>query len=146
MSSTTLLSRHRLRQPYRHLLIGLWLAPLGVLLAGIVAAKGMTLALFDPRFLLILALMALPAYHIWQQGIDVLRGGIVDRLYLPRRYAYTMLHSWEIEKHPRARVLIIRDETGHRVITWHTAHLSDLPDLLDALRQNIHDSQRETTL
>jgi hypothetical protein len=136
-ANDTILSRHRLPQPYRGGLVLGWLLLPGLVLAAIVFGRGMTPALFDPRFLLLLGVMAFPAVYIWQEGIDVHRDGIVARAGMPRRHAYSVLRGWYIHTYPSARILTIWDRDGRHVLQWHTAHLTDLPLLLDALRKHI---------
>jgi hypothetical protein len=137
MPTEPIISHHRLPAPYRWLLIALWLAPVGLLLAAIIAGSGMSLALFDPRFLLIIGLMAIPAFHVWQQGVDVLHGGLIIRIYWPRYYAYEELHRWQLDEHVQGRVLTIWHKRQHLVLAYHAAHLNDLPLLLNALQSNI---------
>ncbi|GAB4512199.1 MAG: hypothetical protein OHK0046_11350 [Anaerolineae bacterium] len=135
------MSRHRLPSPYRYLLVGLWLAPALLLLIGIFLGRGMSLAFFDPRLLLPVALMALPALYIWQEGVDVLPHGIRRRVHLPRTYTYDELSRWYLgeEVLPRmtARVLIIWDQDEARVISTHAAHLTNLPVLVAALSTHL---------
>lgn len=133
------LSRHRLPQPYRGLLIVLWLLPLFLLVLALIYGHGMTLAVFDPRLLLIMGLMALPALYVWQEGVDVLSTGIVRRVYVPRYYAYADLHTWELaERRPIAAcILTIWDSERQIVLAYHAAHLTGLPELVNALQTHL---------
>lgn len=137
MPRETVLSRHRLPQPYRAALIICWLLPAPLLLLAIVAGRGMTPALFDPRFLILVGLMSLPACYVWQEGVDVLPSGIIARLHWPRYHAYQTLAGWD-ERHDRAcRILIIWGKAGERVLEIHAAHLTDFSVLFNALGENV---------
>lgn len=133
------LSRHRLRQPYRVLLVALWLAPVGLLVAAVVIGKGMTPALFDPRLLLLLALMAVPALYVWQEGVDARRGGLTVRIQVPRFYAYTDLGGWHLAERPEGHILTVWDRDRSQVLAYHAAHLTNLPRLLHALETHLHE-------
>jgi hypothetical protein len=137
MVAEPVVSRHRLPAPYRALLVGLWLCPVGLVLVAIIAVHGFTLALFDPRFVLVLLVLALPALYVWQQGVDVTRGGIITRVHWPRHYRYQQLTGWEVEHRRQGRILMIWDAQKRSVLSAHTAHLSDFPILLEALRTNL---------
>jgi hypothetical protein len=138
MVAEPVVSRHRLPAPYRVLLAGLWLCPVGLVLAAIIIARGFTLALFDPRFVLALLLLAFPALYVWQQGVDVTRRGIITRMRWPRHYRYQQLTGWEVEQRRQGRILIIQDRQKRSVLAVHTAHLSDFPLLLQALQNNLN--------
>ncbi len=136
----TILSRHRLPQPYRTLLVGGWLALPLILVVGIILGAGPSLSVFDPRFLILLALMFLPAYYVWQEGVDVYENGLSARVYVPKHYHYTSLSHWQIKMahHVNARILTIWNDEGHIVLSRHMAHLSDVTRLVDSLRLNVH--------
>jgi hypothetical protein len=138
-AENVVISRHRLPHPYRYLLIALWLTPILMLLAAIIVAKGMTLALFDPRFLLIIGLMSIPAFYVWQEGVDVLRNGIKTRVNIPRYYAYKKLKSWRVQYQPQveADILTIYDADEKTALSVHTAHLSQIELLLNTLSVNV---------
>lgn len=134
----SVLSRHRLPHPYRYLLVGLWLTPLLLLILTIAVGNGVTLAFFDPRFLLLLVFMALPALYIWQEGVDVLAGGIRVRVYVPSYHPYQQLGGWDIsQKPPSGEVICIWDHHQQTVLSYHTAHLTDLQNLREALHSHI---------
>lgn len=128
------LSRHRLPAPFRHLLTCLWLAPLCLFTLALLLAHGVTPALLDPRYLLLLAIMSIPAWVVWREGVDVLSGGIVHRAHLPRFYAYHELETWRLDRSAEGQILLIRSFAGDIVLATHARHLTDLPVLLDALR------------
>lgn len=130
------LSRHRLPPPYRYLLAGLWLALPVLLLVALLIGQGMSPALFDPRLLIPLLVMALPALHTWQQGIDVHQDGLTLRLYLPSYHAYTTLADWHVKPTAQGRILWIEGEQTR--VSYHAAHLTDLANLLAALEQNVN--------
>lgn len=129
-----ILSRHRLPQPYRASLAALWLTPLALLTLTLVVSRGITLALFDPRLLLPLLAMALPALYVWREGVDVLPSGIIARVFVPRYYAYACLESWRCEPESALRVW---DRQHQVVLECRPAHLTDLPVLLAALEDNL---------
>jgi hypothetical protein len=137
VNEDTLISRHRLNDPYRTWMVALWLAPVVLLVGAIVIGNGMTPALFDPRLLLPLGIMALPAFYVWQEGIDVLAEGIVRRIAWPRYYAYEALAGWHLKWTPEGRILIVLDGGRRTVLSVHAAHLTDLPVLIEALDTNL---------
>jgi len=66
------ISRHRLPEPYRSLLCGLWLTPQTLLLLTIITrAEGSLWGLLHPLTVLALLLTALPALYVWNEGVDV---------------------------------------------------------------------------
>ncbi|NWF71149.1 MAG: hypothetical protein HXY40_18865 [Chloroflexi bacterium] len=130
------LSRHRLPRPYRAALALLWFAPVALLLAALLLAHGMTLALFDPRLLLPLLLLSLPALYVWQEGVDVLEDGLVARIHLPRYYPYQQLSYWRYDAHPARRVLTIW-RAQYKALECRAGHLSDFPLLLRALEARV---------
>src|SRR3712207_2626559 len=101
------LSRHRLPRRFRVPLAALWLTPQALLVLTILSGRGLTPALFDPRFALPLLLMALPALYIWQEGVDVLPQGIVARVFWPRYYPYEALDTWYLDARAQRRVLTV---------------------------------------
>lgn len=141
MTDRTLISRHRLPQPYRGALAALWLAPSALLLAALVIGHGMTPAMFDPRLLLPLLLLNLPALYFWSEGIDVWDDGIMRCAHLPRYYAYHQLDAWHFDPRPDHRVLTLWDTRHRKVIECRAGHLTDLPLLLAALERNLSQGQ-----
>lgn len=135
----SVVSRHRLPQPYRTLLVCGWLALPTILLVGIMLGAGPSLSYFDPRFLLLIGLMALPAYYVWQEGVDVFEGGLLARFYVPRRYRYDRLSHWQVKFVWRvnAEILTVWDENNHIVLSRHLAHLSDVRRLIDTLSDHV---------
>jgi len=130
----TIVSHHRLIQPYRALLVGLWLLPPGLLL--VLAVVRIT-PLLNPRLWLMLAAMGLPTLHIWQQGIDVCEKGLTLRIYLPTTIPFHDLQSWQVQHTPAGRVLIMIDTDGHTVLSFFIAHLTHEPQLLQALNNRV---------
>jgi hypothetical protein len=130
------LSRHRLPRFYRLALTTLWLLPMGVVGGALLLAHGVTPALFDPRFLLPLGFMALPAWYVWHEGIDVLENGIVARVHLPRFYPYARLDHWYFDGRPQRRVLTIWSEHG-KVLECRAGHLTEFSTLLHQLHQRV---------
>jgi hypothetical protein len=131
------LSRHRLPTRYRVSLAALWLAPIVILLLALIFSRGLSLALIDPRLLLPFGLMALPALYVWQEGVDVLPGGIVARMHLPRYYTYDRLQMWYLDTRPQRRILTVWDTDNRKVLECHAAHLTDLPVLLSVLKRHL---------
>lgn len=127
------LSRHRLPQPYRALLIVFWLLPilLGVMAIGV--GRGFSPAFFDPRFILLIALMSLPAFYIWQEGVDVFPEGLYVRVYVPRYYTYDELWTWRQER----GILTVWHDSRQKVLECHGVHLTDFEVLVGTLRENI---------
>ncbi len=135
MTSEPILSRHRLPRFYRLGLAGFWLAPSAILLLVLTLRAGVIV--IDPRLLLPLLLMTLPALYIWHEGIDVLPGGIVRRVHLPRYYTYAELDTWHLDSRPGRHTLTIWNGDRRKVIECRAAHLTDLPLLLCALKENV---------
>ena len=133
----TVLSTHRLPQPYRVLLIVFWLLPVVLIIGAILIAKGMSAAFFDPRFILMLVLLALPALYIWQEGVDVLEEGILTRIYVPRYYSFTALKAWHLGEEAQRCVLTIWDDAEQTVFQCHAAHLTEFNRLKEALQQRV---------
>lgn len=131
------LSRHRLPRRYRLGLTALWLLPIGLLILAVVLSRGLLPALLDPRFVLPLLLMGLPALYVWQEGIDVLPNGLVARLFWPRYYPYSRLETWYLDSRPGRRVLTIWDRENRKVLEARPGHLTELPALLAALKDNL---------
>jgi hypothetical protein len=134
-ANNPVLSRHRLPQPYRLLLVVFWLLPLGMLtLTAFIGSRSLA---FDVRLLLMLGLMALPAWYIWQEGVDVLPGGIRVRVYVPRCYAYDDLKAWRVTTWKQSRILTIWTQERGKALECHAAHLTDWPRLVRSLRENV---------
>jgi hypothetical protein len=133
------ISRHRLPGPYRHLLTGLWAAPGGLLLLAVVVGAGQPAALLDLRLLIPLLISLLPAIYIWQEGVDVLPGGIRRRVHLPRYYSYESLEMYDYDQRPGRRLLTLWDAHGQRALECHAAHLTAFPLLLCALHDHLRD-------
>lgn len=137
MPSEPILSRHRLPRFYRVALATLWLLPITLLVGTLLVSHGWTLALLDPRLVLPLLLMGLPALYIWHEGVDVLPSGIIARVHVPHYYAYDELGTWYLDAHSQRRILTVWDAKNDKVVEYHAAHLTDLPRLLAALKQHV---------
>lgn len=137
MKREPILSRHRLPRVYRVSLAVLWLAPIVIIVLVSVFQWGFTLALLDPRFVLPLVLMTVPALYIWHEGLDVLASGIVRRIHVPRYYSYHSLETWYFDRREERHTLTIWDAENRKIIECRAGHLTDLPDLLDALKENV---------
>jgi hypothetical protein len=133
----TVLSRHRLPNKYRYSIAALWLTPIFLLTLTILIGKGLTPALLDPRYLLPLAVLTIPAVYIWQEGVDVLPNGIRTRIHIPRYHDYSALDSWHFDQRRQRCILIVWDKGTRKVLECHAGHLSDLPLLLDSLRRHV---------
>lgn len=137
MPYETVISRHRLTAPYRWALAALWALPAGILLVSALLGRGFSLHLADPRLLLPLALMALPALYIWREGVDVRGDGLVIRIHGWRYRSFAELDTWYLDARPQRRLLTVWDRRGYKVLECHAAHLTDLPLLLAALKQKL---------
>lgn len=133
-----ILSRHRLPTPYRQALAGLWAAPVGILFAVMLARGGLEAVTADLRLALLLAIMLLPAFYVWNEGVDVRRRGMQVRIHVPRYYAFTTLAAWSYDARPGFRVLTVWDKRGAKALECRAGQLTALPDLLDALRLRLH--------
>lgn len=131
------LSRHRLPRAYRVSLAALWLAPIVIVVLVSIFQGGFTFALLDPRFVLPLVLMAVPALYIWHEGVDVLPSGIIRRIHVPRYYPYDSLETWYFDRRDDRRTLTIWDAQNHKIVECRAGHLTDFPDLLAALKTNV---------
>jgi len=139
------LSRHRLRQPFRAVIVGLWIAPVPLILLGILLGNGMSIALFDPRLLLPLGIMLLPAFYVWQEGVDAHPDGLTARFHVPSYHAYTEISRWQLEERTEGHILTVWGKDQRKVLAYHAAHLSDLPVLLNWLEVNIHPPDHHQT-
>ena len=137
MPDEPVLSRHRLPRNYRIALALLWVTPLALLIGAILVGRGFTAALFHPRFLLPALLMLIPALYIWQEGVDVLPSGIIARVFWPRYYAYDCLETWYYDARADKRVMTVWDAGNRKVLECRAGHLTDLPALLRALKDNV---------
>jgi len=137
MPQQPVLSRHRLPSPYRYLLAALWVAPAIILLGSLIIGRGISLHLIDPRLLLPLVVMALPALYIWREGVDVVPEGLHIRLHGWRYHAFDELDNWYLDNRPQRRLVTIWDQQGRKVLEIHAAHLTDLPTLLATLKEKL---------
>ena len=137
-----ILSRHRLRQPYRAVIVGLWILPVPLLLLAILIGNGVSLVLLDPRLWLPLAVMLLPAFYVWQEGVDAHPEGITARVFVPSYHAYDDLTHWHMDDRPEGHILTVWDRDRRKVISLHAAHLTDLPLLLNWLEAHVDPPQR----
>lgn len=134
MGATQILSRHRLPQPYRGVMVGLWLLPVAILYGALVVAHGAAAAMAHPGLLFPLALMALPALYLWHEGIDVTEHGLWVRMRGWCYYPYSHLDTYTIDTRRERHVLKIWDVHNRRVLSCHATHLTELPLLLRALK------------
>lgn len=130
-------SRHRLPPFYRRALTICWLLPGLLLILALVYGHGMSVAFFDPRLLLALGIMALPAVYVWQAGIDVTETGVITRMLLPRFYAYATLSNWEIRREAHGQLVAIWGDDRAKIYEAHLAHLTRVSLLVAALRHNV---------
>jgi hypothetical protein len=135
--ATDAVQRHRLVQPYRGLIVALWLLPIPLLLVAVLIGRGLSVHLLDPRFWLPLLLAALPAWYVWQEGIDVRRDGLYIRAGIPRFYPYDALLCYDHDTRPHRRWLVIWSRGGGRVFRMHLAHLTEPRRLVQALRDHL---------
>ncbi len=132
-----MVTRHRLPRFYRIGLTVLWVAPLAVFVAAIIAEKGLSPALLDPRFLLPALLMTAPALYFWQEGIDVLPDGIYRRIHFPRYYPYTAIARLNYDARDDRRVLTLWDSDEQKIVECRAGHLTDFAALLAALEEKL---------
>ncbi len=137
MPPQPVLSRHRLPKGYRYALAALWVTPALILLTSLIIGRGISLHLVDPRLLLPLIVMALPALYIWREGVDVLPQGLRIRLHGWRYRSFEELDNWYLDNRPQRRLLTIWDQQGRKVLEIHAAHLTDLPTLLITLKEKL---------
>jgi hypothetical protein len=134
-----ILSRHRLPHPYRGLITALWLAIPLLLLGAALISRGISVSLFDVRLLLLILPMCIPAWHAWQEGVDVRRDGVVSRLHLPRFYPYAALARWQYDSAPDKRVLKVWDRVGRTALECRPV-LTGFDRLIAHLRERVHES------
>ncbi len=134
-SKPYVISRHRLPRVYRVGLVLGWLLP--VLLLSLVLVVRNGAALLDLRLLGLLVLMTVPALYVWREGIDVLPSGIVRRVHLPRYYSYDTLANWYFDPREARRTLTVWDTKNHKVVEVRAGHLTEMPALLRALKNNV---------
>jgi hypothetical protein len=137
MEREPVLSRHRLPRIYRVSITVLWITPVVLLFMAMLFGQGLTLWLLDPRLLLPLALMLIPAVYIWREGVDVLPTGIVSRVHVPRYLPYSKMDNWYYDSRSDRRTLTVWDAHNRKVIECRAGHLTDLPRLLAALKANL---------
>jgi hypothetical protein len=135
MPGDPVLSRHRLPRFYRVSLTAFWFLPAAIFALVLALRGGLALELLDPRLALPLLVMGLPALYIWQEGVDVLPGGIVARVHLPRYYDYAALQAWSLDG--QHRTLTLWNYEQQKVLECRAGHLTDLPVLLRALKSNV---------
>lgn len=131
------LSRHRLPGVYRYGIVGLWLTPILLLTTTIVLGKGITSALLDFRLLIPFLMMALPAFYVWQEGVDVLSEGIRTRIHIPRYHTYTTLDTFHYDARKDRHVLMVWDKNSHKVLECRAGHLTHFSELLDSLKSHV---------
>jgi hypothetical protein len=139
MPGAPVLSRHRLPRVYRVGLTLFWGLPVALLVGLLALRGGLALLLLDLRLTLPLLLLALPALYIWQEGVDVLPQGIVARVHVPRYHDYRLLHTWVFDERPDRHTLTVWDHQQRKILECRAGHLTDLPLLISALRENVHD-------
>lgn len=137
MPQEPVLSRHRLTTRFRYALAALWVLPACILLLSLLIAHGFSLHLADPRLLLPLMVMAMPALYVWREGVDVLADGLRIRIHGWRYRRYEELDNWYLDTRPNRRLLTVWDQDGRKVLECHAAHLTDLPTLLATLKDKL---------
>ncbi len=137
MQNTHILSRHRLPQPYRTLIVVLWVLPGLLLFGALLVGNGFTPRLLHPVLIVPLLAMKLPALYIWHEGIDVTERGLVVRIRGWRRLPYTQLDTYYLHDYRGGRVLKVWDVHNRRVLSVYAAHLTNLPVLLRTLKTHL---------
>jgi len=131
------LSRHRLPQPYRLLLVCFWLLPIGLLYLSLLAAHGPTFSLLHPVLLLALVGMGMPALYVWHEGVDVTEQGLIIRCGGWRHRTYAQLDAWYVDTRPPHRIFVLWDVNNRRIVSRHTAHLTNFDTLARTLKSRI---------
>lgn len=129
------ISRHRLPRPYRQVMVGLWCAPALLLFVALLIAHGPRL--LHPGVLVPLLLMALPAWYVWQEGVDVTEAGLRIRVGGWRYRDFSQLSTWVLDQRRGRRVLVVWDHHQRRVLQCHTAHLTNIGVLMRSLKQSV---------
>lgn len=137
MTAEPVVSQHRLPRGYRLALVLLWVTPPALLLLTIILIRGITPALLDLRLIAPMLVMGVPALYLWNEGVDVLPGGLVARVHVPRYYPFEGLGTWYYDARPERRVLTVWDSQQHKVLELRAGHLTDLPVLLRTLHQHV---------
>ncbi|MEL6271312.1 MAG: hypothetical protein AAFR22_16000 [Chloroflexota bacterium] len=137
MHNTSILSRHRLPQPYRTAIVVLWVLPSVILFGALLVGNGFTLAVLHPMVLLALVAMAAPALDIWHEGIDVTETGLRIRIGGWRTVPFEHLDTYYLHDYRGGRLLKLWDRHNRRVLTVYAAHLTDLPVLLRTLKARL---------
>jgi hypothetical protein len=137
MNHSSILSRHRLPQPYRTTIVVLWMLPSFILFGALLVGNGFTLALLHPVLLLPLVAMGAPALYVWHEGIDVMENGLQIRIRGWRRLPYDQLDTYYVHDYHGVRLLKLWDVKNQRVLTVYTAHLTEVPTLLNTLKQRL---------
>lgn len=132
-----ILSRHRLPAPFRGLLVGLWLAPLVLMGGSLMVVHGVSAVISAPPLWLALIVMGLPAVYVWHEGIDVTEAGIQVRMQGWRYRDYQALAAWALVQERDERILTVWDVHHEPIVNCHAGHLTDLPKLVNALRERV---------
>jgi hypothetical protein len=130
-------SRHRLPEPYRSLIVGLWLTPPTLMLLTLFHLHGLSWAVFHPMTLITGLLMGLPAWYVWNEGVDVTEKSMRIRISGWRVRTFDQLDTWHLDRRTDDVILTVWDCQNHRVLHTHAAHLSDLPVLLRTLKSRV---------
>jgi hypothetical protein len=137
MGKQPVLSRHRLPGIYRCSMAVLWLTPVFLLLLTAILGNGISPTVFDLRLMMPLIIMALPALYIWQEGVDVLPGGIRVRIHIPRAYPYEALDTYDYDARTDRHVLTVWDTGSRKVLECRAGHLTQFPILMASLKANL---------
>jgi hypothetical protein len=132
-------SRHRLPEPFRSVLCGLWLTPATLMLLTLVHMHGLSWAVFHPFTLLAALVMALPAWYVWNEGVDVTETALRVRMTGWRVRTFEQLDTWHLDRRRDDAILTVWDRQNRRVIHTHAAHLTDLPALLRTLKTRVRE-------
>jgi hypothetical protein len=127
------ISRHRLKQPYRAALAALWLLPPGLLVSLHVLVGGHTI--LDLRLALPVFLLALPAWYIWREGVDVTPGGFITRIHMPKRWRFDAVGRWIYDA--KTGVLRVWDHGGQVAVECRASHMTEFQRLLETLEARV---------
>jgi hypothetical protein len=90
-------------------------------------------AVTDPRFILPLIVMMLPATYIWREGVDVRHDGLVIRIHVPRFAPFSEIGDWHYDRRPEVRVITLWNRRRQIILEARAAHLTHVDKLLSAL-------------
>lgn len=143
MIASAVVSRHRLPEPYRSVLVGLWLLPPCLMFAVLLIFGSAQFALLHPLTLLFLCLMSLPALYVWREGIDVTAVGVRVRMGGWHYRPFARLRGAFITYERGTAVFTLLDENAVRVVMCPAAHLTECRRLVALLRTQLYPPEED---